>query len=332
MILVTGAAGFLGSRLSAQLCQEGYGVRAVFRDERPAVFLPPHVEAVRADILDKPKMVRAAAGCEVLVHLAARVHTVDQLESEHDYEAVNVEGTRNVLECAVASGIKRLLFISSVKVFGEETDGCVDESQMPAPQSAYAKSKWAAEQLVRDYAKRYGFSGVSLRLPMVYGPTEKGNLFRMIAAIDHGRFPPLPPLSTVRSMLHVGNFTQAVLRLLEADKPLSDCYIVTDARPYSVTTIYELLCAGLGRPVPKWRAPLGLLKTGAGVGDIIQWMTRRPFPFTSTSLSKLIEPAWYSSQALADDVGYRPSLSFEDAVPDLIAFYRRSTSRPRASA
>ena len=323
MILVTGAAGFLGSRLIAQLCQEGYEVRAVFRDERQGVLLPPHVEAVQADILDKPKMVRAAAGCEVLVHLAAKVHAVDHLGSEHDYKAVNVEGTRNVLEGAAASGIKRLLFISSVKVFGEETDGCVDESQMPTPRSAYAKSKWAAEQLVRDYAKRYGFSGVSLRLPMVYGSTEKGNLFRMIAAIDRGRFPPLPRLSTVRSMLHVDNFTQAVLRLLQADKPLKDCYIVTDAKPYNVTTVYELLCAGLGKPAPRWRVPLWLLKTGAGAGDIIQWATRRPFPFTSTSLSKLIEPACYSSQAIIRDVGYQPALSFEDAVPELVAFYRR---------
>jgi UDP-glucose 4-epimerase len=267
---------------------------------------------------------RAVQGCDVVVHLAGKAHAVDEGPgTDSEYEAINIQGTKNFLEGAASGGIRRFIFASSVKVFGETTDGCVDESQAPAPQSAYAKSKWGAEQLVRDYAGRYGFSGVSLRLPMVYGPTEKGNLFRMIAAIDRGRFPPLPRLAAVRSMLHVKNFTQAVLRLLETEKPLKDCYIVTDAKPYNVTAIYKLLCAGLGKPVPRFRVPLGLLKVGAGIGDVIQLATGRPFSFTATTLSKLIEPAWYSSQALVRDLAYQPALSFEDAVPELVEFYRR---------
>lgn len=331
-VLVTGASGFIGGHLVPDLMNNGYAVRAFCRSVASGLE-GTGCEVITGEIRDPSVMKQVAEGCDGVVHLAGKAHAVDERPGHDDeYESINVEGTRHVLEGAAAAGVRRFIFASSVKVFGETTDGCVDESQAPAPRSAYAKSKWAAEQLVRDYAGRYGFSGVSLRLPMVYGPTEKGNLFRMITAIDRGRFPPLPRLATVRSMLHVKNFTQAVLRLLETEKPLNDCYIVTDAKPYNVTTIYELLCAALGKPAPTWRVPLWLLKMGAGVGDVIQWVARRPFPFTSASLSKLIEPAWYSSQALAHDVGYRPSLSFEDAVPELIAFYRRSTSRTRASA
>ncbi|ALA59878.1 NAD-dependent epimerase/dehydratase family protein [Nitrospira moscoviensis] len=331
-ILVTGAAGFIGRNLVPAITHNGYTVR-VYCHSALSYREDIGCEVICGDLRDPLAAKRAVEGCEAVVHLAGKAHAVDERSgNDGEYESINVEGTRYSLDAAAAAGVRRFIFASSVKVFGETTDGCVDESQAPAPQSAYAKSKWAAEQLVREYAGRYRFSGVSLRLPMVYGPTEKGNLFRMIEAIDRGRFPPLPRLSTVRSMLHVDNFTQAVVQLLQSDKPLKDCYIVTDAKPYNVTTIYEQLCAGLGKPVPARRVPLSLLKMGAIGGDIVQGVTRRPFPFTSTSLSKLIEPAWYSSQALANDVGYRPSLSFEDAVPELIAFYRRFTSRPRASA
>lgn len=322
-VLVTGAAGFIGRHVVVALACHGYAVRALIRRTEDRYLAPPNTQFVIGDICDRAVASQASADYDVIVHLAGRVHAADtETDAQAEYERVNVEGTRNLLESASAR-LKRFVFASSVKVFGETTDKCVDESQVPAPQSAYATSKWAAEQLVQDYAKRYGFQGVSLRLPMVYGPTEKGNLFRMIAAIDRGYFPPLPRLATVRSMLHVNNFTQAVLRLLEAEKPLKDCYIVTDAKPYNVTTVYELLCAGLGKPAPRLRVPLWLLKMGAGIGDVIQWATRRPFPFTSTSLSKLIEPAWYSSQSIVRDLAYQPALSFEDAVPELVAFYRR---------
>jgi nucleoside-diphosphate-sugar epimerase len=324
MILVTGAAGFLGVQVVEELSHHDYSVRAFVH-----AIVPDHrlsnCEEVPGDIRNPVAIKYAIQGCDAVVHLAGKAHAVDERPGHDDeYESINVEGTRHVLEGAAAAGVRRFIFASSVKVFGETTDGCVDESQAPAPRSAYAKSKWAAEQLVRDYAGRYGFSGVSLRLPMVYGPTEKGNLFRMIEAIDRGRFPPLPRLATVRSMLHVKNFTQAVLRILQADGPLAPCYVVTDAKPYSVTAMYELFCAGLGKRVPRRRVPLWLLKAAAGAGDAFQALTKRPVPLTRAALQKLIEPAWYCSDAIARDLGYRPESSFEDTVPALVACYRRA--------
>jgi nucleoside-diphosphate-sugar epimerase len=146
----------------------------------------------------------------------------------------------------------------------------------------------------------------------------------MIAAIDRGRFPPLPPIAGVRSMLHVNNFTQAVLRTLQAESPFKPCYVVTDAEPYSVTTIYELLCAGLGKPIPAWRVPLWLLKVAGGAGDVVRALTKRPGPLTGAAVQKLIEPAWYCSDAIARDLGYRPDFSFADTVPELVAFYRHA--------
>ena len=220
------------------------------------------------------------------------------------------------------SGVNRIVFASSVKVFGEETIGCVDETQVPDPKTAYGRSKWLAEQLVSEYAVRYGLTAVSLRLPMVYGPTKKGNLYRMIEAIDHGRFPILPRLSAVRSLLHVENFVQAVLLCLRAPRFQQEAYIVTDTAPYCVTDLYDWLRAGLGKALPRWRVPLWMLKSGARCGDVLQAISGSPAPLTTQQLTKLIGCAWYSSTAITHELGYQAAYSFEKAVPDLIAFYR----------
>jgi UDP-glucose 4-epimerase len=321
-VLVTGAAGFLGSSLVEKLCRSDHHVRVVLHDSTNPISRSQNVETVIADIRDAKKVREIAGGCGAIVHLAAKVHAIDDSGAEKDYEAVNVEGTRHILEAAVRSGVNRIVFASSVKVFGEGTNGCVDETQVPNPQTAYGRSKWRAEQLVSEYAERHGLTAVSLRLPMVYGPTKKGNLYRMIKAIDHGRFPVLPRLPVVRSILHIRNFVQAVVLCLRAPYFKRAAYIVADTKPYCVTDIYDWLRAGLGKPSPRWRVPLWILKSGARCGDVLQAISGSSAPLTTEQLTKLIGCAWYSSTTITHELGYQAPYSFENAVPELIAFYR----------
>jgi nucleoside-diphosphate-sugar epimerase len=324
-ILVTGASGFIGQHLIQELLLDGYSIRAFVHHGSPWHARPQSIEAVAGDIRDESTMKTVAAGCDAIIHLAGKAHALDEVGAdEREYQAINVDGTRHLLEGALASGVQCFIFASTVKVFGETAVGTVDERQLPAPLTAYARSKWAAEELVQAYSRKTGGRSVSLRLPMVYGPTEKGNLFRMIAAIDRGFFPPLPRIAAVRSMLHVNNFSLAVLRILQSQGPLRDCYIVTDAKPYNVTAIYDLLCAGLGKTAPRWRVPLWLLKAAAAVGDVLQLFAQRSVPLTRATLHKLIAPASYCTDAIIRDLNYRPQFFFEDAVPELIAFYRRA--------
>ena len=321
-VLVTGAAGFLGSSLVDKLCRSGHHVRAVFHDSTHPISHLGNVETVVADIRNAKSVQDVAGGCGAIVHLAAKVHAMDDSGTEQDYETVNVDGTKHVLDAAVRSGVNRIVFASSVKVFGEETNGCVDETQAPDPQTAYGRSKWRAEQLVSEYAARHGLTTVSLRLPMVYGPTKRGNLYRMIEAIDHGRFPTLPRLSAVRSLLHVENFVQAVLLCLRVPCFQRAAYVVADAEPYCVTDLYDWLRAGLGKTPPRWRVPLWILKTGARCGDMLQAISGNPVPLTTEQLTKLIGCAWYSSTTITHDLGYQAAFSFEQAVPELVSFYR----------
>lgn len=323
-VLVTGAGGFLGTALIPELVRSGFTVRAFLRRASAIPTLEPEVDVLVGDVCNEKQVKEIMGGCDAVVHLAAKVHAMDDDGHEREYDAVNVEGTRHVLDAAVASGATRVVFVSSTKVFGEETQGCVDETCPPDPQTPYGWSKWKAEQLVSEYSQRGDVTAVSLRLPMVYGRTKKGNLFRMIEAIDAGYFPPLPRLPARRSLLHVDNCVQAVLRCLQVPGFNRAAYIVADADPYSVTDLYDQIRMGLGQGPSRWRVPLWALKGGARCGDMLQAVTRQRMPLTTEHLVKLIGNAWYSPAALMGELGYQPLYSFEQTVSELIAFYRRS--------
>ena len=322
-VLVTGAAGFIGEHLVLRLAREGYQVRACVHRNHTEIAVPSEVQVVEADVRNRSSMKAAASGCELILHLAGKAHAVHEVCADEDeYRAVNVEGTRHMLDGAVAGGARRIIFFSSVKVFGESTPVCMDESASPRPATPYGRSKWEAEQLLNESGTRAGLTVSSFRLPMVYGPSLKGNLSRMIAAIDRGRFPPLPQMPNRRSLLHIENLIDATLLAMRSGTPLRPCYVVTDARPYSITEIYEFLCKGVGRPVARWRVPAWLLRTAARCGDVLERVTPRSSPLTTPMLEKLIGSAWYSSDAIAKDLGYRPRMTFEDAVPEMIRIYK----------
>jgi UDP-glucose 4-epimerase len=323
-VLITGAAGFLGSSLTTKLLEGGIQPRVTLRDATQGTAPFQGAEVVVADIRDPKRLKEISAGCGAIVHLAAKAHAINDCGLEQDYHAINVEGTRHVLDAAVASGARRVVFASSVKVFGEETSGCIDERWPADPKTGYGRSKWRAEQLVAEYAERHGFSAVSLRLPMVYGPTKRGNLYRMIEAIDKGRFPALPRLPTVRSLLHVKDFVQAVLLCLHAPRFQRPAYIVADSHPYCVTDLYDWLRAGLGKSPARWQVPLWVLKGGARAGDLFQRVSGRQSLLSSDRLTKLIGGAWYSAAAMTDELGYQATHSFAEAVPELIDFYRKT--------
>jgi len=268
-------------------------------------------------------MKTVTAGCDTVFHLAGKAHSLSEARGDEEvYRAINADGTSHVLEGAAAGGTRCFVLFSSVKAMGEEAPECLDESRQARPGTAYGRSKLAAEHLVLDYGKRAGLHVVCLRLPLVYGPGSKGNLFQMVSAIDRGFFPPLPNLENRRSMVHVSNVVEAALLAATSPAANGKCYIVTDARAYSTRELYEMICRELGKQVPQWHTPLVMLKVLGRVGDMIGYVRGERFLFDSDALEKLIGSAWYSSESISRDLGYRPTRSFEDAIPELIAAYR----------
>jgi nucleoside-diphosphate-sugar epimerase len=117
--------------------------------------------------------------------------------------------------------------------------------------------------------------------------------------------------------------------LLVANHPVANgqCYIVTDGRLYSTRELYELMSRGLGKRIPRWSVPLGVLKAAARVGDVMGRVRGKRAVFDSDALEKLTGDAWYSSEKIAKELGYRPRATFEDALPEMIAWYRSTSGR-----
>jgi nucleoside-diphosphate-sugar epimerase len=159
-------------------------------------------------------------------------------------------------------------------------------------------------------------------LPLVYGPGNKGNIYRMMAAIDRGFFPPPPKIPNGRSLVHVSNVITAALLAATSGKT-SETYIVTDAHPYSTRQLYEMICRALKGRIPSWQMPEAIFTAAGRLGDLIGAVTKRQFLIDSESVSKLLGSAWYSSAKISRELGYHPTLDFDAALPELVAWYRQ---------
>jgi nucleoside-diphosphate-sugar epimerase len=325
--LVTGATGFIGRRLVAALAQSpDCSVHVLIRDSGQASRIWPAggVEPRIGDLTRPDSLATVCNGVDTVYHLAGYAHASGVAEGEalDLHQRITVEGTRALLAAATSAGVKRFIFVSSVKAMGEGGEVCLDETSDTVATSIYGRAKRTAEDLVLRAGRVPGMHVCILRLPLVYGPDNKGNLPRMIAAIDQGRFPPLPELGNKRSMVHVEDVVQALLLGAESPSARGQTYIVTDEKTYSTRRIYSLICSALGRPVPAWTVPVTLLRLAARLGDLIGSVRGRPLAFNSDALDKLTGSAWYSAGKIHRELGYRPRHTLETALPEMVHEYQ----------
>ena len=229
-VVVTGASGFIGRAVVPALRARGHEVTAL---ERAAT-------GDLAGLVDWPAHL---AGAGAVVHLAALAHLRDADEAR--LRAVNVDAAVALGRAAAAAGA-RMLFMSSVKVLGEETPGAAfDESSPLAPQDAYGRAKAAAETALRAIP---GLALTVLRPPLVYGPGVKANFLALLRAVARGWPLPLAGIQNRRSLVFAGNLADAVACCLEADKASGRTYGVTDGAPLSTPALCRAIGDALGRP------------------------------------------------------------------------------------
>jgi len=312
--LVTGAGGFIGRKLCAVLQENGNEVIAGLRHEEEG----PWQQTLLLDLPNSTISPSCLSGVSCVFHLAGKAHAVSETSGDkQEYVSINREGTRQLLEASKLAGVRRFVYLSSIKVFGEGSEAVLDERVEPFPETPYGKSKLAAERLVLD--GDYVAEPVVLRLSMVYGPSHKGNLPRMIEAIANGRFPSLPEVGNQRSMVHVEDVVQAALLAAEKSAAVGQTYIVTDGHTYSTRQIYEWTCKVFGKRVPPLTVPIRLLKVLAKVGDGIGHVCGRRFIFDTDALNKLIGSASYSSKKIEQELGFHPKWNLRSALPDIVS-------------
>jgi UDP-glucose 4-epimerase len=313
--LVTGASGFIGRRLCAELREHG-DVVALVRRSATGPWDEMHV----CDLASDSPPDEAVRGAQAVFHLAGRAHVLDERVADEDaFHRANVEATERVCDAASGAGVRRLVLASSVSAMGEGGDAPVPEDKPPDPQTAYGRSKRDAEKVVLERMDE----PVVLRFPLVYGPRLKGNLERMIRAVEAGRFPPVPRIENRRSMLHVDDAVQAMWLAATAERAAGNVYTVTDGPGYSTRRVYESIRSALGRPAPGWAIPAGVLRGVARVGDLAGALTRRRSPFDSIAFDKLFGSARFESERIRHDLGFEPRWDLEAAMPEIVASLRR---------
>lgn len=328
--LVTGASGFIGRALCRRLSAMGR-VRAVLR--APAT--GPWHDSVIADLAVAGPDPDALSRVDAVFHFAGKAHALDEIGGGAEHRAITVDGTRRLLEACRLARVPRILFASSVKAMGEGGE-VVDESHACAPRSEYGRAKRDAEELVLRGG--YVAHATVLRLPLVYGPGQRGNLARMIEAIDRGRFPPVPRVANRRSMIHVDDVASAALLAIENPRAAGRAFIVTDGGSYSTRQIYELVCESLGVEPPAWTVPRFGLAVLARVGDVVGRLRGRRVGFDSEAYDKLLGSAVYDDSAAREVLGFAPAWDLRRALPEMVEAYqgRRAASRgssgvPRAA-
>jgi nucleoside-diphosphate-sugar epimerase len=259
VVAVTGATGFVGRALCQHLRARGLSVRALTRSASGG----EDTWAV-GDLGPGTDWNQSLQGVDCVVHCAARVHMVQDTDPDslQSYRRVNVEGSRSLAIAAAAAGVRRLVFLSSLKVHGERTaPGHPFTSGMaPAPEDAYGQSKWEAEQVLHEVAGRTGLELVVVRPPLVYGPGVKANFLKLMNAVARGTPLPLGSVDNRRSLLALGNLTDLLHQCVEQPAAAGHTFLASDGQDLSTPDLVRALARALDRPARLWPVPVAWLR------------------------------------------------------------------------
>jgi nucleoside-diphosphate-sugar epimerase len=309
-VAVTGANGFVGSTLVGVLADRGHLVRALVRRAESVPVSSGVQTHVLGDLRDERALSQALEGADAVIHLAARAHVMDETAADPDaaFREANVAVTDVVARVAEQAGVRRLVYLSSIKVNGERTtDRPFRATDPPAPQDAYARSKLEAEELLRRHAGTLRVCIV--RPPLVYGPGVKGNMLRLIRLVWRGVPLPFGSIRNRRSIVSVTNLSSFLERCASDERADGQTFLMADAAPLSTADMIRHIAAGLGRPARLLPVPAHALKLAAAV-------TRRAAEIDRLIGSMELDPA--DSFARLD---WQPPVSTADGLRAMGGWY-----------
>lgn len=278
MILVTGATGFVGKAVVQRLLTEDNSqcvAVAVRRDGQqwPGRVLP----RVMGDLEPSTDWSLALEDVSTLVHCAARVHVMADTATDPlaEFRRVNVQGTLNLARQAAAAGVRRFVFVSSIKVNGEATlpGQPFTADHIPAPLDAYGISKMEAEQGLRQIATQTGMEVVIIRPPLVYGPGVKANFAALMRAVKKGWPLPLGAIHNQRSLVALSNLVDLIVTCITHPQAANQTFLVSDGQDLSTTELVRGMAKAAGVPARLLPVPVWALQVGAamlGRGDAAQ--------------------------------------------------------------
>lgn len=308
-VLVTGARGFVGRALCDRLHAEGHDVKRIVRSSSD-----PNEIAV-GEIGNATDWHGHLSGCEVVVHLAARVHVMDDLSADPlaAYLQANTYATLNLARQASEAGVRRFIYISSIKVNGES--GHFAGSDVPSPVDPYAVSKWEAEKGLLEMAENSSMEIVILRPPLVYGPGVRANFLRLMRWVDMGVPLPLASVHNFRSMIFLGNLVDAIVQVMTRSEGAGKTYLVSDGEDISTPNLIRKIATALGKHANLWPLPMKFLR-------FLGMLSGK-----SAEVDRLVGNLQINNNDFLRDLGWRPPYSLDQGITATADWYRQVNTK-----
>ena len=311
--MVTGAGGFVGQLLCSELHNRGILVRAAMRSSKTS----PHAEVVTIGEIDsRTDWSQVLGGITTVIHLAARVHIMhdDAISPLEEFRKVNVAGTEQLARSAAASGVKRLVYVSSIKVNGEATCGekKFTETDVPSPEDPYGISKMEAEKTLHCIAQETGLEVVIVRPPLVYGAGVKGNFAQMLKMLAKGIPLPLASVQNLRSLVYVENLVDVLILCATHPAATGQTYLVSDGEDISTSDLLQQLGAAMEHPARLFSCPLGLLQLGGRLTG------------KSDQVERLLGSLQVDSDKIRRELNWTPPYSLQQGLQATAEWYRNA--------
>jgi nucleoside-diphosphate-sugar epimerase len=266
IVALTGGGGFVGSSILERLISDDLPVCTIVR--HMGIGVPERVkEFCVGEFSSITDFKNALTGCQVIIHAAARVHVMKEAAEEPlvEYRRVNVEGTLNLARQAAAAGVKRFIFVSSIKVNGEGTapGASYNADDVPAPVDSYGISKMEAEQGLRALAAETGMDVVIIRPVLVYGPGVKANFLSMMRWLQRGVPLPFGAIYNKRSLVALDNLVDLIMTCIDHPAAANQTFLVSDGEDLSTSELLRRMGIALGKPARLLPVLSGLLEQGA---------------------------------------------------------------------
>lgn len=324
LILITGATGAIGPLVVNEFFNEGFSIRTLSLDQPKAEMWPLDVDARIGDITDSSSVAAAMEGVDAVIHMAALLHIVNPPpDLERLYEQVNVGGTSVVVEAALRAGVRRLVFFSTIAVYGRSDGKIVTENDPVHPDTFYARTKLEAEHVVLRAKNLEGrHIGSVMRLGAVYGSRIKGNYQRLVHSLARGRFVPIGAGSNRRSLVYDKDVARAAVLVAGHDDAAGKIFNVTDGSFHSVNEIIGTICHALGRKPPSMSLPVSAVRLAAGFIEDGMKLLGRQSPLSRETIDKYTEDIAVDSQRIQRELGFKPQY-------DLAAGWKETVEKKR---
>jgi UDP-N-acetyl-alpha-D-quinovosamine dehydrogenase len=312
-VLVTGATGFVGSTLCAMLTQSGFRVRAAVRaGASPAAGRSSAVQTVPVgDIGPDTDWSGPLADVDLVIHAAARAHVLhDSPANEALYRQTNTAGTVRLATEAARLGVRRFVYLSSIKVNGEETaEHPFKATDEPHPLDPYGDSKWRAEQALLDLSRRSPLEVVIVRPPLVYGPGVRANFLRLMRWVEAGYPLPLGAVRNRRSLVSVWNLCDLLAHTLRAPAAANATWLVSDGEDLSTPELIRRLASAMRRPARLLPVPESMLRLVGG-------LTGR-----SGEVHRLCSSLQVDTEPTRARLGWSPPVSVEEGLSRTVTWF-----------